>query len=64
MVDAQGSNLGPADWELAPPGDLVALAQRHIWLFSELEDTRNAICAALMNGSDGNPTRAGKESNP
>ena len=43
---------------------LVELAQKFVALSAELEETRNEMRAALMNGSDGNPTRAGKESNP
>ena len=38
---------------------LVELAQRFVSLASELEETRNAMRAALMNGLDENPTRAG-----
>ena len=38
---------------------LVELAQRYVALSAELEETRNAMRDALMNGSDENPTRAG-----
>jgi hypothetical protein len=43
---------------------LVELAQRYVALSAELEETRNAMRAALMNGSDGNPTRAGSAGPP
>jgi hypothetical protein len=38
---------------------LVELAQKFVALSAELEETRNAMRAALMNGSDGNPMTAG-----
>jgi hypothetical protein len=38
---------------------LVELAQKFVALSAELEETRKAMRAALMNGSDGNPTTAG-----
>ena len=38
---------------------LVELAQKFVALSAELEETRNEMRAALMNGSDGNPTKAG-----
>jgi hypothetical protein len=38
---------------------LVELAQKFVALSAELEETRTAMRAALMNGSDGNPTMAG-----
>jgi hypothetical protein len=44
--------------------DLVALAQRYVSLSAELEETRSAMRAALMNGSDGNPTTAGSSGPP
>jgi hypothetical protein len=44
--------------------DLVALAQRYVSLSAELEETRSAMRAALMNGSDGNPTKAGSSGLP
>ena len=34
---------------------LVELAQRYVSLSAELEETRRAMRAALMNGSDRNP---------
>jgi hypothetical protein len=43
---------------------LVELAQRSVSLSAELEETRNAMRAALMNGSDGNPTKAGSSGPP
>jgi hypothetical protein len=44
--------------------DLVALAQRYVSLSAELEETRSAMRASLMNGSDGNPTTAGSSGLP
>jgi hypothetical protein len=44
--------------------DLVALAHRYVSLYAELEETRSAMRAALMNGSDGNPTTAGSSGPP
>ena len=38
---------------------LVELAQKFVALSAELEETRDEMRAALMNGSDGNPTTAG-----
>ena len=43
---------------------LVELAQRYVSLSAELEETRNAMRAALMNGSDRNPTKAGSSGPP
>jgi hypothetical protein len=43
---------------------LVELAQRYVSLSAELEETRNAMRAALMNGSDRNPTKAGSAGPP
>ena len=43
---------------------LVELAQKFVALSAELEETRNAMRAALMNGSDGNPTKAGSAGPP
>ena len=43
---------------------LVELAQRYVSLSAELEETRSAMRAALMNGSDGNPTTAGSSGPP
>jgi len=43
---------------------LVELAQRFVSLSAELEETRNAMRAALMNGSDRNPTKAGSAGRP
>jgi hypothetical protein len=37
---------------------LVEPAQRYVSLSAELEETRKAMRAALMSGSDGNPTKA------
>jgi Bacterial regulatory protein, arsR family len=37
---------------------LVELAQRYVSLSAELEETRNAMRAALMDGPDVNPTKA------
>ena len=34
---------------------LVELAQRYVSLSAELDETRSAMRAALMNGSDRNP---------
>jgi hypothetical protein len=36
---------------------LVELAQKFVALSAELEATRNAMRAALLDRSDGNPTR-------
>jgi hypothetical protein len=44
--------------------DLVALAQRYVLLSAELEETRNAMRAALINGLDVNPTKAGSSGPP
>jgi hypothetical protein len=43
---------------------LVELARKFVTLSAELEETRNAMRAALMNGSDGNPTKAGSSGPP
>jgi hypothetical protein len=43
---------------------LVELAQRYVSLSAQLEETRNAMRAALMKGSDGNPTMAGSPDPP
>ena len=43
---------------------LVELAQRYVSLSAELEETRSAMRAALMNGSDRNPTNAGSSGPP
>jgi hypothetical protein len=43
---------------------LVELAQMYISLSAELEATRSAMRSALMNGSDGNPTKAGSAGPP
>ena len=43
---------------------MVALAQRYISRSTELEEMRNAMRAALMNGSDRNPTKAGSSGPP
>ena len=43
---------------------LVELAQRYVSLSAELEETRSAMRAALMNGSDRNPTKAGPSGPP
>jgi hypothetical protein len=43
---------------------LVQLAEKFVALSAELEETRNAMRAALMNGSEGNPTRAGTSGPP
>jgi hypothetical protein len=43
---------------------LVQLAQKFVALSAELEETRNAMRTALMNGSDGNPTKAGSSGPP
>jgi hypothetical protein len=44
--------------------DLVALAQRYVLLSAELEETRSAMRAALINGLDVNPTKAGSSGPP
>ena len=43
---------------------LVELAQRYVSLSAELEETRSAMRAALMNGSGGNPMKAGSSGPP
>jgi tRNA(Ile)-lysidine synthase TilS/MesJ len=43
---------------------LVELAQRYVSLSAELEKTRNAMRAALLNGSNENPTKAGSSGPP
>jgi hypothetical protein len=43
---------------------LVELAQRYVSLSAELEETRSAMRAALMNGWDKNPTKAGSPDPP
>jgi hypothetical protein len=43
---------------------LVELAQRYVSLSAELEETRSAMRAALMNGSDRYPTKAGSSGPP
>jgi hypothetical protein len=43
---------------------LVELAQRYVALSAELEEMRNAMRAALTNGSQVNPTMAGSSGPP
>jgi hypothetical protein len=43
---------------------LVELAQWYVSLSAELEETRSAMRAVLMNGSDRNPTKAGSSGPP
>ena len=43
---------------------LIELAQRYVSLSAELEETRSAMRAALMNGWDKNPTKAGSPDPP
>ena len=43
---------------------LVELAQRYVSLSAELEETRNAMRAALLNESNENPTKAGLSGPP